>query len=119
MQKLEQTIEHEVDFLKMFKEGLANDDGELPLDEDDDLDLGDAPMRSTGTGANFLRQLLGKAVYFDIEVGSFIYSHPYLHSDVIFSLKEANPNPHGAEIQDTRCNCCEYEYKSYKDTKLW
>ena len=76
-------------------------------------------MRSTGTGANFLRQLLGKAVYFDIEVGNFIYSHPYLHNDVIFTLKEANPNPNGAEIQETRCNCCEYEYKSYKDAKLW
>ena len=68
---------------KMFKEGLANDEDDLQLDEDDDFDLGDqAPMRSTGTGANFLRQLLGKAVYFDIEVGSFIYSHPYQHNDI-------------------------------------
>ena len=99
----------------MFKEGIANEEE----DEDDDFGLDDQePLRGAGKGAGFLRQLL-KDVYFDIEVGSFVYSHPYLHDDIIFSLSEPNPNPNGAEIQETLCNCCEYEYKSYKDTKQW
>jgi len=62
---------------------------------------------------------MAKELYFDIHVGEFIYSHPFGHNDMIFSLSEPNPNPNGAEVRETCCNCCEYAYKSYKDTKLW
>jgi hypothetical protein len=94
--KVKETIDDEVDFLKMFKEGLANDDEPANDDEDEYGMGGQANIRSTGTGAHFLRQLLSKEVYFDIEVGEYIYSHPYTHNDPIFLLKEANPNPNGA-----------------------
>jgi hypothetical protein len=85
-----------------------------------DLNLDQPAMpKGAGNGANFLKQLLAKPIYFDIEVGDFIYSHPYIHNDQIFFLSKANPNQNGGEIKDGCCNCCEFQYKNYKDAKLW
>lgn len=95
----------------MFKEGLASDEPEPQFFDDDDIDVNfdQTPIpKSTGTGATFLKTLLAKPIYFDIEVGSYIFSHPYIHNDVIFYLSKANPNPNGAEIEGKCCNCCEY-----------
>lgn len=104
----------------MFKEGLAADEPDTQIVDDDEFNFDQPALpKSTGTGANFLKQLLSKPMYFDIEVGSYIYSHPYIHTDMIFFLQKANPNPNGGEIQESSCNCCEYQYKSYKDAKLW
>ena len=66
----------------MFKDGLGGNDDQMVEDDDMDLNLDQPSMpKGAGNGANFLKQLLSKPIYFDIEVGDFIYSHPYIHND--------------------------------------
>jgi len=45
-----------LDFLQLFKDGLANDDCQSEQDDENDYDSGEAvPGRTSGAAANFLK----------------------------------------------------------------